>query len=339
LDRLELVIEKAHQRVSLQKENRLLRQFQKGQTPKKLIGRSRDIEHVRYLIGKVAPTNVPVLITGESGAGKNVVAQGIHGQSQRGDQPLITKNCGTLQKELIRSELFGYRKGAYTGASESQDGLVALAHQGTLFLDEIGELSMDVQGALLRILETQTYRRVGDKEERKVDVRFIFATNRDLQKEAEAGRFSQALYHRLNVFNIYMTPLRERKEDIPALVEYFLGRLQPREPHYRISGRAMQCLLAYYWPGNIRELQNVIERGIILSENNLITERSLPREIVEAARGTSRESPFPTLAQMESEYIRKVLKYVNGSRSKAADILGIGRKTLYRKLKAIENET
>lgn len=336
LDRLELVIEKAYQRVRLQRENRLLRHKQKDKPSLKIIGHSQDIEHIRYLIKKVAPTNVPVLITGESGTGKNVVAQAIHSQSQRSAQPLIIKNCGTLQKDLMRSELFGYCKGAFTGATESSEGLLTLANKGTLFLDEIGELSNEVQSALLRVLENQTYRRVGDKEERRVDLRFIFATNRDLLKEVKIGRFSQALYHRINVFDIKISPLRERKEDIPALVEYFLGRLSSGSTYCRISQKAMQCILAYEWPGNIRELQNVIERGIILAEKGLITEQTLPRELVDASKDSASDTPFLTLSEMEKVHILRVLRYVKGSRSKAAEILGIGRKTLYRKLKSFD---
>jgi two-component system NtrC family response regulator len=336
LDRLELVIDKAYQRVCLQRENLYLRHSRSAPLVPKLIGHSPDVERLHYLIDKVAPTHVPVLITGASGAGKNVVAQAIHAQSHRSRQPLIIKNCGALQKDLIRSELFGHRKGAFTGANESQDGLLALAHKGTCFLDEIGELSLEVQGALLRVLETQTYRRVGDKEERKVDVRFIFATNRNLVKEVEVGRFSEALYHRLNVFPIEVTPLRNRKEDIPALVEHFLSNSPVAGGNYRISQKAMQCLLAYDWPGNVRELQNVIERGTILAEDGLISERALPHEFVKASMSSAADDvqskPFLTLAELEKTHVLRVLKHVKGSRTQAAHILGIGRKTLYRKL-------
>ena len=280
----------------------------------------------------------PYLITGESGTGKNVVARTIHSQSQHSQQPLITKNCGTLQKDLMRAELFGVRKGAFTGADETRDGLLPLAHKGTLFLDEIGELSMEVQSSLLRVLETQTYRRVGDKEERTADVRFLFATNRDLRKEKEAGRFSDALYHRLNVFNIAIPPLRERSEDIPALVEYFLGRLSIGAPPCTIAPKAMPCLLGCHWPGNVRELQNVIERGIILAENGLITTRALPGDLQGAAEDPALDTPFLPLEEVEKRHIMRVLKYVDGSRSKAAEILSIGRKTLYRKLKSMEEQ-
>jgi two-component system NtrC family response regulator len=339
LDRMALVIEKAYQRACLQRENRLLRHKQAESSPHALIGNSPTLEHVRFLVHKVAPTQVPVLITGESGTGKNVVSRNIHHLSQRSGYPLITKNCGTLQKELILSELFGHRKGSFTGAAESRDGLLALAHKGTLFLDEIGELSMDVQASLLRVLENQTYRRVGGQNERRVDIRFIFATNRNLTEEVKAGRFSQAFYHRINVFNIELAPLRARKEDIPLLVEYFRQKLSTGSPPYQMSKRAVQCLMVYNWPGNIRELQNVIERGIILTEDGWITERGLPKELVEATRDTSpKDPPFFSLAEMEKDHIQRVLRYVGGNRVKASEILGIGRKTLYRKLKSYEME-
>jgi len=336
LDRLEILIERAFQRVSLERENRLLRHSQTTVAPGKLIGHSSEMEQVRFLITKVAPTPVPVLITGESGTGKNVVARSIHRLSPRSEHLLVTKNCGTLEKNLIRSELFGHRKGAFTGAHENRDGLLAVAHKGTLFLDEIGELSLEVQSALLRVLENQTFRRVGDKDERRVDIRFIFATNRCLTEEVQSGRFSQALFHRLNVFNISLPPLKDRKEDIPALVEYFLVRLCPGGSHCRISQKAMQCLLGYNWPGNVRELQNVIERGIILAENHLITELSLPRELVDAGREGPVDAPFLALDDLQRRHILRVMKFVDGSRGQAAEILGIGRKTLYRKLKEID---
>jgi two-component system NtrC family response regulator len=339
LDRLEMVIEKAFQRTSLQRENRLLRQKQSDQRPVKLIGHSEKIGQVIFLVRKVAPTQVPVLLTGESGTGKTIVARSIHDLSPRRDLPWVSKNCATLQKDLVRSELFGHRKGAFTGADQSRDGLLSFANKGTLFLDEIGELPLDVQGSLLKVLETQSFRRVGEKDEQKVDVRFIFATNRDLQAEVDAGRFSEALYHRLNVFHIPMPPLKARKEDIPPLVEFFLGQLATGEERPRISPRAMACLLSYDWPGNVRELRNVLERGLILSDNNFIIEHVLPLELVGAMKEKSSNAPFPTLREVEREHIIKVLNFVNGRRKQAAELLGIGRKTLYRKLQALNLDT
>ena len=336
LDRVELVVEKAYQRVCLQRQNRLLRHTQTYHPLPQFVGRSSGVEHIQYLIEKVAPTNVPVLITGESGAGKDVIASAIHYRSQRAEQPLIIKNCGTLQKELMRSELFGYCKGAFTGANETNDGLITLAHEGTLFLDEIGELPLEVQAALLRVLETQTYRRIGDKYERQVDVRFLFATNRNLVEEARIGNFHEALYHRLNVFQIHIPPLRERKEDIPLLVEYFLGLLGSGTCPCRVSKSVMQCLMNYAWPGNVRELRNVIERGIILAENGIISESALPRELTQQSDSATTDVPLIPLTELEKRHIRRVMEWVDGNRSQAAGILGIGRKTLYRKLKEYE---
>ena len=303
-----------------------------------LIGRSPPLDQVRFLIGKVAPGITPVLLTGESGTGKSIAARMIHALSGRRDMPLVVKNCATLQKDLVRSELFGHRKGAFTGAGHSRDGLMTFANKGTLFLDEIGELCLEVQGALLRAVEHQVFRRVGDKVEQHVDVRFIFATNKNLKTEVEAGRFSQALYHRLNVFNIALPPLRTHKEDITLLAECFLGQLAVGERRPRIAPGAMQCLLAYDWPGNVRELKNVLERGLILAENNLITEQTLPLDLADPGGPEPSLQPLPSLQEMERAHILKVLGHVRGNRHRASEILGIGRKTLYRKLQALDVE-
>lgn len=336
LERMEQVVERAYQKVRLQRENDLLRRNSEYKPLPKFIGHSKSVQHVRFLIEKAAPTDVPVLLTGESGTGKNVAATALHAQSARAEQPLIVKNCGALDKELLRSELFGYCKGAFTGAWRSQDGLLSLAHKGTLFFDEVGELTLDLQAALLRLLETQHFRRVGDREERRVDVRFIFATNRNLEKEVREGRFHDAFYHRINVFCVELPPLRERREDIPALVEYFLASLSKDGREYKISPGAMQQLMENPWPGNVRELKNIIERGMILAENNLINVQALPFH-PQSGRETSKEG-FLTLAELERSHIGMVLHALRGNKSKAAKALGIGRKTLYRKLEEYELE-
>ncbi|MEA1969943.1 MAG: sigma-54 dependent transcriptional regulator [Thermodesulfobacteriota bacterium] len=334
LNRLEVVIEKAYQQVSLERENIILRHRHKQEKkiPMHLVGQSSATNHLRFMIDKVAPTGVSVLISGESGTGKNVAAKLIHSQSMRAGIPLITKSCATLQSELMRSELFGHKKGAFTGADKSEEGLLAIADKGTLFLDEIGDLPLNVQPSFLRLLENQTFRRVGEKNEKQVDIRFIFATNRELQKEVEAGRFNEALYHRINVFNIKILPLRKRKEEIPVLAKYFLGQLQPNNDNYKISKKAKQLLLKYNWPGNARELYNVIERGMILSENKIITEQTLPFELLESFNEDRCDNPFSSLEEIEQCHIKKVLEYTDGHRAKAAKILGISRKTLYRRL-------
>ncbi len=337
LERLELVVDKAFQKVCLQRENRILKHSQIDYKQPILIGKSPSIKRIKYLIQKVAPTDAPVLITGESGTGKEVIAKMIHSQSSRKDRHLVIKNCGTLQKELIRSELFGYVKGAFTGAIQSHEGLIMLAQFGTLFLDEIGELPMDSQSALLRLLEYRTYRRVGEKHERFADVRFLFATNRDLSREVKSGRFNEALFHRVNVFNIDIPPLRDRLEDIPLLVEHFVSQLSRSQTPYILSKDVMHHLLNYHWFGNIRELRNVIERAIILAEDGIITEQCLPIEIVKelpsSFKGISIDFEHLPIQIVERRHIIHVLDSVSGNRSQAAEILGISRKTLYRKLK------
>ncbi|WP_320173437.1 sigma-54 dependent transcriptional regulator [Maridesulfovibrio sp.] len=334
LDRVELVVDRAWQRVCLTRENRSYRHSQQCDTASsQLIGSSSPIKQIRHLINKVAPTNVPVLITGESGAGKDVVAHAIHCASLRSAKPMIVKNCATLQKELSRSELFGHTKGSFTGATENCDGLMTFAHTGTLFLDEIGELPMEVQASLLRVLESHTFRRVGEKDERTVDIRFLFATNRNLAKEVEEGRFHEALFHRINVFNISLPELKDRREDVPLLIDFFINKLgfQMGQGEYTISERAMQCMLSYHWPGNVRELRNVLERSIILADNNTITCACLPKEIADQPERES-EAGILSLERMEREHIIKALDFFNGNRQKAAQALGIGRKTLYRKI-------
>ncbi len=332
LDRVEMVIERAYQRVCLQRENRGFRHSKQTVASSMLVGNSAPIKQIKYLISRVAPTDVAVLITGESGVGKDVVARAIQEQSERGERPFIVKNCATLQKELMRSELFGHMRGAFTGATESQEGLMTFADSGTLFLDEIGELPLEVQGSLLRVLEAKTYRRVGEKNERRIDIRFLFATSRNLAKEVEEGRFNEALYHRINVFNIAIPPLCLRKEDIPLLVDHFLGRMSiaMRRERLTITDKAVQCLTQYAWPGNVRELRNVLERSIILAEGGVITDQALPRELAEYADQGG--GTVFSLEELEREHIQRALQFYDGNRQQAARALGIGRKTLYRKI-------
>ncbi|QQG65229.1 sigma-54-dependent transcriptional regulator [Desulfobulbus oligotrophicus] len=330
LDRLDLLVERAHHRVQLARENdRLRHNADNSLQSVRFIGNSQIISEIQFLIKKVAPAKIPVLITGESGVGKDVVARAIHQGSPLSVSPMVVKNCASLQKELARSELFGHVKGAFTGADVSQEGLLSFAHGSTLFLDEIGELPLEVQASLLRVLETGSYRRVGEKEERTVDIRFVFATNRHLQEEVEQGRFNEALFHRINAFNIHVPSLRRRKEDIPLLVDYFLATLGTDQIRYRVVDSAMDCILNYNWPGNIRELRNVIERSIILAENGMITERCLPGELIESAET---EGSALSLESIEKQHILKLLNAHGGNRQKTAEVLGISRKTLYRKL-------
>ncbi|MBC7359178.1 MAG: sigma-54-dependent Fis family transcriptional regulator [Desulfacinum sp.] len=334
LERLEVVLDKAFERVCLKRENRRLQHGRTGSQAPRLVGRSAAMRQVARLAEKVAPHDTSVLITGESGTGKDVVARTIHALSRRSDRPFVVKNCAALQKDLLRSELFGYAKGAFTGAVETRDGLIGLADGGTLFLDEIGDMPLDLQGALLRLLETKRYRRVGERKERRVDVRFLFATHRDLRTEVDAGRFHEALYHRLNIFHIHLPPLRERREDIPLLVEYLLGLLSKRAAPYQVTDEALAHLMAYHWPGNVRELRNVLERCVILSENRIILPNSLPRELT-GDLPPANAHPFQCLSlqDMERLHIQKTLALFGGNKTETARALGISRRTLYRKIK------
>ncbi|QJB57438.1 sigma-54 dependent transcriptional regulator [Pseudodesulfovibrio sp. zrk46] len=336
LDRLELVLDRAFQRVELQRENRGLRHTHKSEeSGLRLVGKSAPIEQINFLIDKLRNSEVPVLITGESGAGKDVVARKIHSMSLRKSHPLIIKNCAMLERNLVRSELFGHKKGAFTGASEAREGLIPLAHNGTLFLDEIGDIPEDVQASLLRVIETKTYRRMGENEERRADLRFLFATNRNLAKAVEDGQFNEALFHRINVFNIHIPRLKKRKEDIPLLVDFFLDTINPDSKHTAVSDKAMNLLMSYDWPGNIRELRNVLERALILTDNNVITEHALPKEILDCNNICS-DTPPMSLESMERSHIIRILKYYDNNKQKAAEALGIGRKTLYRKINKYE---
>ena len=340
LDRMELVLDRAFQRVALQRENKGLRHTHETvDDGLRLVGKAAPIKHINFLIEKLRSSEVPVLITGESGAGKDVVARKIHGLSKRASHPLIIKNCAMLDRSLVRSELFGHKKGAFTGASETREGLISLAHKGTLFLDEIGDLPEDVQASLLRVLENKTYRRMGENEERRADVRFLFATNRNLGKAVENGQFNEALFHRINVFNIHIPRLKERKEDIPLLVGYFLDTINPGSRQAVVSEKALQLLLNYDWPGNVRELRNVLERALILTDNNVITEHSLPKELLGAAAAGEDAPPPMSLETMEKEHIIRILKYYDNNKQKASEVLGIGRKTLYRKIRKYGIET
>ncbi len=331
LDELELVVERAYQKSSLRLENRRLR-YAKMASGDVVVGMSPAMRKIMYLAERVAPTDVPVLLMGPSGAGKEVMAHAIQRRSHRRDMQFVIKNCATLSRELANSELFGHVRGAFTGALHNHGGLMVEAHKGTLFLDEIGELPLEVQGALLRVLENGSYTPVGEKGSRNCDIRFIFATNRDLAQEVQEGRFSEALYHRINVFTIVVPSLRERMEDVPLLVEHFLQTLPVAQgQQITLDDAAMACLSRYDWPGNVRELRNVIERAVILSENGRIVLRSLPAELVAGGK----RSAFierGSLREMEKTRIIEALKICQENKSLAAKHLGISRKTLYRKL-------
>jgi DNA-binding NtrC family response regulator len=296
-----------------------------------IIGESAPILKVLQLIERVAGTDATVLVLGESGTGKELVARAIHGNSTRKDQPLVTVNCATLQEHLLESELFGHEKGAFTGADRAKPGLFEVAEGGTLFIDEVAEMSPALQAKLLRVLEDGSYRRVGSTQERRAAVRVVAATNKVLEEEQKTGRFRSDLYHRLNVIAITLLPLRERREDIPLLVQHFLTTRQLGKTPLRVDPTAMDVLSRYDWPGNVRELANVIERAQILAEGNTITTDDLPESLTAAARPIAALPASPdALETVERRHVEEVLQKTRGNKVQAAKALGISRRTLYR---------
>lgn len=300
----------------------------------RIIGGSPGMKKVLQLIEKVAPTDATVLIRGPSGAGKELVAYAIHGNSQRKDRPLVTINCAALQETLLESELFGHEKGAFTGAVTAKRGLFEVAEGGTLFIDEIAEMSPGMQAKLLRVLENGHYRRVGGTEEQHADVRIIAATNKVLEEEQKAGRFREDLYYRLNVISIQLPPLKERRDDIPILIDHFLTSRQIGKSRCQVDPEAMNALVNYDWPGNIRELANVVERAQILAEENRITLDDLPDNMftpasVQHATAVEVQSPN-VLRDVERSHVAKILHEMHGNKVQAARALGVSRRALYR---------
>ena len=306
-----------------------------------MIGVSPRMQRVFRLIAKVAPTESTVLITGESGTGKEMVATAIHLQSRRAHRRFVTVNCAAIPEPLFESELFGHVRGAFTGAIADRVGLMKEADGGTIFLDEVAEMPLAVQPKLLRALQDGEVRRVGEPDARRVNVRVVAATNRDVKRALEEGMLREDLYYRLSVFHIELPPLRERREDIPLLANYFRARVARRlkKKVDRFSERAQYYLLHYDYPGNVRELENAVERAVTLAERGEITDLDLPPVFREAPVPLLREgNAFPysesmTLSQLEAEHIRRVLTHFAGNASKAARSLGISRSTLWRKMR------
>ncbi len=301
-----------------------------------LVGESDGMKRVGRLISKVAPTNSTVLILGETGTGKELVARALHDQSLRADMPFVAINCGALPENLIESELFGHRKGAFTGAEEHRVGLFEVANGGTLFLDEIGELPKSMQAKLLRFLESGEIRRVGENESFTCDVRVICATHRRLDEMVEDGEFREDLWFRVNTFEIQIPPLRERRDDIPLLARHLAGRFRPNMPPGAevFNADAVRALTQHGWPGNVRELANVIEHATIISDELPISAEDLPTRLASRKLRAIRmaDTGPQTLREMEIECIQAVLKRHNGNKPKAAEELGISLKTLYNKL-------
>jgi len=339
MEELRLLLDRVSAHLKLKTENRILREKVKSkQGFGSIIGRAPEMEKLYRIIAKAAHSNHPVLIMGESGTGKEMVARAIHYSGPYRDKPFIPVDCGSLVPTLIESELFGYVKGAFTGAGQPKDGLLAIAEGGTAFLDEIGELPVDLQAKLLRAIQEKEIRPVGSTKRIPINVRILAATNRDLEQAVSQGAFRRDLYFRLNVLSLRIPPLRERRQDIPLLAGHFLDRLTRSSGFERtVSDDAMKAMLAYDWPGNVRELENCLERACALTSGPLIHVHDLPSSIhgaatisSEASNGSPRILP---MAELEKQTILTTISQLNGDKLMAARMLGIGKTTLYRKLK------
>jgi len=333
-ERAELLIEKLVERQKLVEENLSLHQkLEEHYRFENIITKSPKMQQVIEVIKIVAKSNATVLIIGDSGTGKELVARAIHSQSHRRSRPFVAISCTALAESLLESELFGHEKGAFTGAYAQKKGKFEAANRGSLFLDEIGEMSANIQVHLLRVLEEKEFARVGGNELIKVDVRIISATNKDMKKAIASGEFREDLYYRLNVVSIELPPLRERREDIPLLAQHFLKKfvIENQKEITGFSPEATDFLLKYEWPGNVRELENAIERAVILAKDSYIEATDLPQENSTLARSSV---PEESLAEMERNHILNILNEAGGNRSEAARILGISRVTLHNKLKA-----
>jgi DNA-binding NtrC family response regulator len=351
MDELATVLERAMERRSLEGANRRLRESMRSpQGLGNMIGRSPEMDKLYRILAKVAQSSHPVLILGESGVGKELVARSIHSNGPHADRPFVPVDCGSLVPTLMESELFGYVKGAFTGANRSKEGLLASAQGGTVFLDEIGELPLDLQAKLLRALQEKEVRPVGATHRIAINVRILAATNRDLAAMVEQGRFRKDLYYRLSVVNLRIPPLRERKQDIPLLATHFLERLARETGNpYTLSDDALRTLVEYEWPGNVRELQNSIDRACALCSGPIVYLGDLPTQLqnfhlqnhrpvnvappAPAAMARASQGPIMPLAQQEKEAILETLRKLNGDKLLTAKLLGIGKTTLYRKLK------
>ncbi len=342
LDHLNKIVKNALQGKILAEQNRELQQkLLKSQSPDEMIGKSDSLNQVRQMVSKAAPTKASVLITGESGVGKELVAHAIHEQSERNEKPFIVVHCAALSETLIESELFGYEKGAFTGAEAIHKGRFELADGGTIFLDEIGEVNLATQVKLLRVLQEHKFERVGGEKSVEVDVRVVAATNRNLEDEVKAGRFREDLFYRLNVVRIEMPSLRERMDDIPLLMHSFLREFNI-ENKKNIKGfdkASKSAMIKYSWPGNIRELKNAVESAVVMCTGDEIKIEDLPRAL--RSQGEEKVINIPigiTMDEAEKIIIQENLAANKGNKSKTADILGIGRKTLHRKLEELNIE-
>ncbi len=342
IEELKYTIEKIIKYQRLRDENIYLKeQLNLDFNISNIVGKSKPMIEIFKIIKKVAPMNSTVLIEGESGTGKELIARAIHQNSSRASERFIAINCGAIPSELLESELFGYEKGAFTGANHRKKGYFEVANNGTILLDEISELPLSLQVKLLRVLQELSFQRVGGTEEIKIDVRVIASTNKDLEEEVNRGNFRKDLYYRINVIKIKVPPLRERKEDIPLLVDYFIKKYSKEfgKAVKGITRKAMNILMDYDWDGNVRELQNVIQRGIILTDKNVITENEIPEyifsreKIIKPIFTLNIQSYKEAKNEFERRYFENLLKITNGNILKASKISGIPRQNIYNKLK------
>jgi two-component system response regulator PilR (NtrC family) len=339
-DEIRLVVKNALERRQLQRENlQLKRQLKKRFSFKNLIGESGEMSRLITLLERVAPSRANVLITGESGTGKELVAQALHLGSERKNHPFIAINCGAIPENLLESELFGHERGAFTGADKKKQGLFESAHLGTLFLDEIGELPMGMQVKLLRVLQEREFRRVGGTTNIPLDIRLIAATNQDLSANIKQGTFREDLYYRLNVVTIELPPLRERRSDIPLLIQNFYHQKTGSDNNYQIDKQALELLLNYDWPGNVRELENLVERCLVLGDQHVLTVDCLPAQLQNQRISNSGElHEIPAgfkmeqwLEEHERQLLLTALQQADGVRTRAAELLGISfRQIRYR---------
>src|SRR5271165_6009802 len=341
-DEIVLALRKAEERETLRRENRALKeQIQKDNQFESILAKSSEMVTIFKTIAKIADFKTTVLVTGESGTGKELVARAIHARSSRKTQPFVAINCGAIPENLLESELFGHKKGAFTDANADRRGLFEEADGGTLFLDEIGELPVNLQVKLLRVLQEEGIRRLGDTKDVKVDVRIIAATHRDLNADVKAGRFREDLFYRIHVLAIHIPPLRERRDDVSLLVDHFVTRNNARlGTHIRgVSNEARKLLLEYAWPGNVRELENTIERAMVLGETDVVDVTDLPERIrsaldpVQVQLASGELSIKKTSAAIEEILIRRALQKTKGNRTRAADLLELSHRALLYKIK------
>lgn len=336
LDRLGLIVKRALQNRQLVLQHRELQhELESKQTFESIIGKSAEMQKIFDMVRRVADSKASVLITGESGVGKELIANALHNLSSRKDKPLIKVHCAALTESLLESELFGHEKGAFTGAISRKRGRFELAHGGSIFLDEIGEIDQNIQIKLLRVLQEKEFERVGGEETIQVDSRVIAATNKDLVEQIKKKQFREDLYYRLNVVHIHLPPLRERKDDIPLMVTQFLQEFaeENNKNIIGIDAKARRLLYSYDWPGNIRQLRNCIESAVVMSQGDTIQVEDLPPTIAESRGENSVHIPLGiTMAEAEKAIILENLAFFKGNKSKTADSLGIGRKTIHRKL-------